>query len=671
MSQKINVDIITEYKGRQNLKNAENDMGVLGQAAKKLGGIFAATFAAEKIIAFGKASVEAFAANEKSAKILTNTLNNLGIGFDNVPVESFITKLSELNGIAKTDLRTSFDTLVRSTGDATKAQDLLSLGLDVSAGTGKDLALVTTALAKAYGGNFAAISKLGAGITAAELKSKDFTAIQKHLASVFAGDASIAADTFQGKINRLKTSFEEFKITIGSGIVDALTTATGSGSGVDQLQSAMTSISTNIADSVRGLGVMINLLSQAGAATQKTTGIKFGQIFKDIGSFLGFAFGTTELTTLGKNDKTKKVLTAGLATRPVPGSADAQAQLAAVKLLATQKAQAATQKAITDQKAKQLKLDQQALGLKLAGNTTDMQNIEIQAALQRGQTEQVTNVLLLQRAIITGNADQANILAQEVLKANGLVMDVNGNITTLANAKDPFKDWPPATAAAMAQLKAIQDALAAIKDKTITVTVNTVNTGVMAANQKAIADIASQAPTAQYPHGFTPEGVPIVTASQAAADAAQSAQDQADMLAAAQASQALAEAAAQAAIDSATAASDAAYAKALAAIAALDAQYAALTGSPSSSLSVSQIAAMGGAGSSTYMNYLNGLNNNGLYANPSSNGSSTIGDYQKANPIVVNVQIDGTAITNTLVNNSASGIPTTMNRSGYFAGLTS
>ena len=115
MSQKINVDIITEYKGRQNLKNAEKDMGVLGEAAKKLAKTFAATFAAEKILAFGKASVDAFAANEKSAKILTNTLTNLGIGFDNVPVESFITKLFELNGIAKTDLLYTFDRLVKST----------------------------------------------------------------------------------------------------------------------------------------------------------------------------------------------------------------------------------------------------------------------------------------------------------------------------------------------------------------------------------------------------------------------------------------------------------------------------------------------------------------------------------------------------------------------------
>jgi hypothetical protein len=474
MSQKINVDIITEYKGRQNLKNAENDMGVLGQAAKKLGGIFAATFATEKIIAFGKASVEAFAADEKSAKILSNTLGNLGIAFQNVPVENFITKLSELNGVAKTDLRTSFDTLVRSTGDATKAQDLLSLGLDVSAGTGKDLALVTTALAKAYGGNFAAISKLGAGITAAELKSKNFAVIQKHLATVFKGDAATAADTFAGKIARVKTSFEELKITIGSGIVDALTYATNGGGSVDKLQSAMKSISNNIADSVRGLGVMVDLIAQAGSKVGKSTGFNFKQFFSDIGSAFGFAFGTTELKNLGKNAATKAALAgaAGSTLGEYQNTAANNARAAATAK--NNAANLAAQKAITDQKKKQLDLDRAALSLKLAGQTTDMQNIEIQAALQRGQTAEVTNVLLLQRAILTGNSDQANILSQQVLKANGLVMDVNGNIGALAGAKDPFKDWPPATSAALAQVKAIQDAIASIQDKKVTITVTTV-----------------------------------------------------------------------------------------------------------------------------------------------------------------------------------------------------
>jgi hypothetical protein len=480
---KIAIDFVTEYKGRQNLKNAEKDVGYLGNAVSKLGKQFAAVFAVDKILEFGKSAVTAFAADNASAKILSNTLSNLGQAFADVPVESFITKLSELNGIAKTDLRSSFDTLVRSTGDASKAQDLLSLGTDISAGTGKNLSLVTTALAKAYGGNYAALSKLGAGISATLLKTKDFTKMQQFLAKTFKGDAAVAADTYQGKINRLKTSFEEFKITVGSGIVDAFANL-GKGSNVEGFQTAMSTTATNISDMVDGLGKILGLVTQIGSATDSSNSGFWGKFWNNFAVFAttGIAGLTTKI--VGAKDKANKLADSLKKAMVVPqgpykegytSTTDHQKYMAAqAQILAAKKAQLAVDNASKKAAQDKLALERASLSLKLAGQTTDMQNIEIQAALQRGQTEQVTNVLLLQRAIINGNADQANILSQEVLKANGLVMDVNGNISTLANAKNPFADWPPATQAAMDQLKAIQDALAAIKDKTVTVTVNTV-----------------------------------------------------------------------------------------------------------------------------------------------------------------------------------------------------
>jgi hypothetical protein len=55
-------------------------------------------------------------------------------------------------------------------------------------------------------------------------------------------------------------------------------------------------------------------------------------------------------------------------------------------------------------------------------------------------------------------------------------MDVNGNISKISTAKDPFADWPPASKAAMDQLTAIQKALAEITNKNITITVDTVYT---------------------------------------------------------------------------------------------------------------------------------------------------------------------------------------------------
>jgi len=516
MSQATNIlfNFVAEYKGRANLKNAEKDMGTLHQSLNKLGKAFAATFSAEKILEFGKASVEAFAADEKSAKILSTTLGNLGLAFSNVPVENFITKLSELNGIAKTDLRGAFSTLVRSTGDATKAQDLLNLGLDVSAGTGKDLSLVTVALAKAYGGNFAAISKLGAGITKAEIKTGDFVKIQKHLASVFKGDAATAADTFSGKIARLKTGFEEFKISIGSGIVQALESATQTGGSVDTFVSQMHQAGLDIGSMVVGLGDVLGKVSaivSIGSDSKSNIFRTWVEYIPVVGAYLD------GLLSHGQKVQQKLADAAKAAQMKIPQGpfaegyttlADhakyvaAQAKLAADKAKAL-KAELDAQKKITDQKNKQMALDRAALSLKLAGSVADIQNIEIQAALQRGQTADVVNVLLLQRALLNGNADQASILAQEVLKANGLVMDVNGNISKISNAKDPFSDWPPATKAAMDQLTAIQKALADINSKKITITVDTVYTN------SGGGSVTTTIP----PLGNAHEGAPIVIPS--------------------------------------------------------------------------------------------------------------------------------------------------------------
>jgi hypothetical protein len=585
----IAINLVTEYKGSQKLKAAEKDMNVLGQAAKELGKTFAKVFAVEKILEFSKNAVEAFAADEKSAKILSNTLSNLGIAFDNVPVETFITKLSELNGVAKTDLRNAFDTLVRSTGDAKKAQDLLALGLDVSAGTGKDLALVSTALAKGYAGNFAALSKLGAGITAAELKARDFTAVQKHLASVFKGDAATAADSFSGKMARLKTTFEEVKITIGSGLVDAFANLTKGGD-LTKFQETMQSVALNVADIYRGLGLVYGEIGTIISKVNGVTGGLLGKLFSF--SFSNSAVG--QLLKLGRDSRNKNALqgAVGSTLGEYQNNAANNARVAAAKKQAADAL--AAQKAITDQKAKQLKLDQAALSLKLAGNTTDMQNIEIQAALQRGQTQQVTDVLLLQRAIITGNADQANILSQKVLAANDLVMGVDGTIGKLSTAKDPFKDWPPATSAALAQIKSIEDAVAAIKDKTVTITVNTVSTGSNGVTSKTPTTDGSLPPF-EIPGG----GVSTVG----------------DYLA-----------------------------------------------------SLTPFTVPGG-GVSTVGDYLAKTNNNGLYANP-GNGASTIGDYNAG--VNVTVMLNGKtvadAITGAQVDNSASGIPSSFQRSGYGTG---
>jgi hypothetical protein len=85
------------------------------------------------------------------------------------------------------------------------------------------LQAATNALAKAQEGNFTALGKLGAGIDASIIKSKDFDAATAALAKTFEGQAATQADTFAGKMLRLNVAFDEAKETVGSYVLDAIT----------------------------------------------------------------------------------------------------------------------------------------------------------------------------------------------------------------------------------------------------------------------------------------------------------------------------------------------------------------------------------------------------------------------------------------------------------------
>jgi hypothetical protein len=103
-----------------------------------------------------------------------------------------------------------------STNDVTKAQDLLNLALDISQATGKGLDSVANALGKAYDGNTAALGKLGIGLSSAELKAMSFEETQERLSDLFGGAAAANAETFAGRLEILKVTFDEAKESVGA-----------------------------------------------------------------------------------------------------------------------------------------------------------------------------------------------------------------------------------------------------------------------------------------------------------------------------------------------------------------------------------------------------------------------------------------------------------------------
>jgi hypothetical protein len=207
----------------KNLNKGSGEVEGFGGKIEKFGKIAAAAFAAAAAAAAAyatklaidgvKAAIEDEAAQVRLAGALEKAT---GATRDQIAaVEEQITKTALATGVADDQLRPALARLAISTGDTAKAQDLLNLALDVAQATGKPLETVANALGRAYDGNTTSLGKLGIGLSAAELKTMSFTDVQGRLSDLFGGAAAANAETFQGRIARLRVAFDEAKETIG------------------------------------------------------------------------------------------------------------------------------------------------------------------------------------------------------------------------------------------------------------------------------------------------------------------------------------------------------------------------------------------------------------------------------------------------------------------------
>jgi phage-related protein len=200
--------------------DVENSSSKLGEFSKKAGLAFAAAAAAAGAYAIklGVDGVKAAIEDEAAQVRLATSLKN-ATGATNemiASVEKQILKTSLATGVADEKLRPALSRLALSTGDVTKAQDLLTLALDISQATGKGLDSVANALGKAYDGNTASLGKLGIGLSTAELKAMSFTDVQSRLSNLFGGAAAENSKTFAGRLEILKVTFDEAKESVGA-----------------------------------------------------------------------------------------------------------------------------------------------------------------------------------------------------------------------------------------------------------------------------------------------------------------------------------------------------------------------------------------------------------------------------------------------------------------------
>ena len=215
---------------KKNLDTGSKEVEGFGGKLEKFGKVAAAAFAAAAAAAAAYAvklavdGVKAAIEDEAAQLRLANALKNVTAATDAQisAVEEQILKTSLATGVADDQLRPALQRLATATGSVTKSQDLLNLALDISAATGKSVETVSNALGKAYEGNTSSLSRLGVGLSTAQIKTLGLEGTVKQLAETFGGAATVQANTFEGQIARLKVGFDEAKESVGAALLPTL-----------------------------------------------------------------------------------------------------------------------------------------------------------------------------------------------------------------------------------------------------------------------------------------------------------------------------------------------------------------------------------------------------------------------------------------------------------------
>jgi len=224
----LSIPIISEFDGKgidraiTEFKQLEG-AGEKAQFAIKKAAVPAAAALTGIAVILGdatKAAMEDAAEQDHLKLILENTT-----GASDVQVASFenqISAMSRASGIADTDYRKAFETLVIGSKDATTAMDDMTLVMDVAQGLQVDSATVADALSKAYEGNFKSLKTLSPEIKTMVDNGADLDTIMAALGGTFGGAVASNADTAAGKMAILKNSIAETKEGIGAALLPVI-----------------------------------------------------------------------------------------------------------------------------------------------------------------------------------------------------------------------------------------------------------------------------------------------------------------------------------------------------------------------------------------------------------------------------------------------------------------
>ncbi len=266
-----------------------------------------------------KDSVKAYADAEAAQTKLTAALRQHGISTPEVIADynNLATSFQQTT-VFSDDLITKMEALLTQVGGVmpSKMKDALKASTDLAAGLGIDLESATTLVAKAAAGHTETLGRYGITVSDAALKTQGFDAVLEAVNRQFGGQAASQIETYAGKVEQLKNSWNNVEEAIGkfivtdpivaralSGIIEKAAAldqqATQSSHGVADLVFELTQ-SGELSAEVAGLENYIDTLNKLEAQIKKTLAAGSPDMFKahgpvpvapsftgDVGSFTG------------------------------------------------------------------------------------------------------------------------------------------------------------------------------------------------------------------------------------------------------------------------------------------------------------------------------------------------------------------------------------------------
>lgn len=404
----LNITIASVFAGKKAFADATKQTLSLNAQVKNLAKSYVGLFTVQKLARSSFNAAKAFAEDDKAARVLSRSLDNLGLSFSDPSVRRFIGELEKTYGVLDDQLRPAFQRLLTTTGDVAKSQSLLITALNLSAASGKDVVSVSGDLSKGYVGQTRALAKYGIGLTQAQLKAMSFEEVQTRINTLFGGQAQLAADSYSGSLDKLTVAAKNAQEAIGRGLVEALSVLGGGGQG--------------------GLQNIINLIDKASSGLE-TFIRRFG-----VGIAQGRALLSGDLSEFARIGQAE-------ANRGRTGSGITPAIQAELKKAAAEKAAIKRSKEQSAILAKNTKAIKEQTALQKAGTLFDVEQTQIVAALKGKISEDERKRLELQLALITGNTSEASKLAGEIGKAQGLSKGLIDFLKDLPDANNPFKGW--------------------------------------------------------------------------------------------------------------------------------------------------------------------------------------------------------------------------------------